>query len=107
LIGETLEEVGYQVTKAGTAAQALRELEAKAEAALLITDIGLPGSMSGDELAVIALKKCPTLKVLFISGFLENAVPAIALKSGQTELLLKPFALKELKAIVQRLISQR
>ncbi len=107
LIGEALEEVGYQVTKAGTAAQALWEVETQAEAALLITDIGLPGSMSGDELAVIALEKCPTLKVLFISGFLENAFPAIALKSGQTELLLKPFALKQLKAIVQRLISQR
>lgn len=77
------------------------------KAALLITDIGLPGNMSGAELAVIALDKCPTLKVLFISGFVVNAVPAIALKSGQTELLLKPFALKELKANVQRLLSQR
>lgn len=103
LIGEVLEEVGYQVTKAGTAAQALRELEAQAEVALLITDIGLPGNVGGDELAVIALDRCPTLKVLFISGFVENAVPAIALESGQTELLLKPFAVKELKAIVQRL----
>jgi PAS domain S-box-containing protein len=107
LIGEALEEVGYQVTKAGTAAQALRELELQVKAALLITDIGLPGNMSGAELAVIALDKCPTLKVLFISGFVVNAVPAIALKSGQTELLLKPFALKELKANVQRLLSQR
>lgn len=105
LISEALEEVGYQVTKAGTAAQALRELEAQAEAALLITDIGLPGSMSGDELAMVALDKRPTLKVLFISGFVENAVPAIALKSDQIELLLKPFALKELKAVVNRLIS--
>ena len=107
LIGEALEEVGYQVTKAGTAAQALRELELQVKAALLITDIGLPGNMSGAELAVIALDKCPTLKVLFISGFVVNAVPAIALKGGQTELLLKPFALKELKANVQRLLSQR
>ncbi|OLU28191.1 hypothetical protein BVH03_12870 [Pseudomonas sp. PA15(2017)] len=107
LIAEALEEVGYKVSKAGNAAQALRELEGDSEAALLITDIGLPGEMSGDELAVIALDRCPTLKVLFISGFVENAVPAIALKSGQTELLLKPFAVKELKAIVQRLLSLR
>ena len=107
LIAEALEEVGYRVTRAGTAAQALRELEGESEAALLITDIGLPGGMSGDELAVIALDRRPTLKVLFISGFVENAVPAIALKSGQTELLLKPFAVKELKATVQRLLSGR
>lgn len=107
LIAEALEEVGYRVTRAGTAAQALRELEGGSEAALLITDIGLPGGMSGDELAVIALDRRPALKVLFISGFVENAVPAIALKSGQTELLLKPFAVKELKATVQRLLSGR
>lgn len=107
LIAEALEEVGYRVTRAGTAAQALRELEGESEAALLITDIGLPGGMSGDELAVIALDRRPTLKVLFISGFVENAVPAIALKSGQTELLPKPFAVKELKATVQRLLSGR
>nr|WP_288498301.1 ATP-binding protein [uncultured Pseudomonas sp.] len=106
LIAEALEEVGYRVTKVGTAAQALRELEGESEAALLITDIGLPGGMSGDELAVTALDRCPTLKVLFISGFVENAVPAIALKSGQTELLLKPFAVKELKDMVQRLLTQ-
>ena len=107
LIAEALEDVGYRVTKVGTAAQALHELEAESEAALLITDIGLPGGMSGDELAVIALDRRPALKVLFISGFVENAVPAIALKGGQTELLLKPFAVKELKVIVQRLLSLR
>lgn len=72
---------------------------------LLITDIGLLGGMSGDELAVIALERCPTLRVLFISGFVENAVPAVALKSGQTELLLKPFSVMELKGVVQRLLS--
>lgn len=77
---------------------------------LLITDIGLLGGMSCDELAVIALERCPTLRVLFISGFVENAVPAVpavALKSGQTELLLKPFSVMELKGVVQRLLSGR
>ncbi len=107
LVAEVLEEVGYRVTKAGTAAQALGKLQGESDTALLITDIGLPGGMSGDELAVIALDRRPALKVLFISGFVENAVPAIALKSGQTELLLKPFAVKELKATVQRLLSLR
>lgn len=107
LVAEALEEVGYRVTKAGTAAQALQALERESEAVLLITDIGLPGGMSGDELAVIALERRPTLKVLFISGFVENAVPAIAVKSGQTELLPKPFAVKDLKMIVPRLLGQR
>ena len=106
LIGEALEEVGYQVTKAGTAAQALQELEQAPETVLLITDIVLPAGMNGDELAVAALAIRPTLKVLFISGFVENTVPAIALKSGQTELLQKPFAVNALKSMIQRLLAK-
>ncbi|KTC44456.1 hypothetical protein AO262_21150, partial [Pseudomonas fluorescens ABAC62] len=105
LVAEALEEVGYRVTKAATAAQALRHLEGESQTALLITDIGLPGGMSGDELGVAALGSRPDLKVLFISGFVENAVPAIALKKGQIELLPKPFTVSELKGIVQRLLS--
>ncbi|MEQ9725939.1 ATP-binding protein [Pseudomonas sp. WHRI 8822A] len=106
LIGEALEEVGYQVTKAGTAARALQELEQTPETVLLITDIVLPAGMNGDELAVAALAIRPTLKVLFISGFVENTVPAIALKSGQTELLQKPFAVNALKSMIQRLLAK-
>ncbi|RAU45724.1 MULTISPECIES: ATP-binding protein [unclassified Pseudomonas] len=107
LVGESLEGIGYRVTKVGTAAQALRALESEPQTRLLITDVGLPGSMSGDELAVAALALRPSLKVLFISGFVENVIPAIALKSGQTELLLKPFAVNELNATVHRLLAPR
>ena len=107
LVGETLEDMGYQVVKAAAAADALQQLERLPEVGLLITDIGLPGGMSGDELAVAALQARPTLKVLFISGFAENSVPAIAFKSGQTELLLKPFAVKQLKTMVRQLLVPR
>lgn len=105
LISETLLDMGYQVAKAANAAQALQQLERLPEVSLLITDIGLAGGMSGDELAVAALDARPTLKVLFISGFAENSIPAIALKSGQTELLLKPFAMKHLKTLTQQLLT--
>lgn len=107
LIGETLEDVGYQIAKAATANEALQQLERLPDVGLLITDIGLPGNMGGDELAVAALQARPTLKVLFISGFAENTVPAIALKSGQTELLLKPFTVQELKVMVRRMLGSR
>ncbi len=106
LVGEALEETGYRIIKAGTSAQALHALEQEHDVGLLITDIGLPGGMSGDELAVAALDARPALKVLFISGFAENTVPAIALKSGQTELLLKPFTVRQLKAMVKQLLAQ-
>ncbi|MCW2292358.1 PAS domain S-box-containing protein [Pseudomonas sp. BIGb0408] len=105
LVGETLEDMGYEVAKAATAAEALQLLKQLPEMGLMITDIGLPGGMSGDELAVAALDAHPALKVLFISGYAENAVPAIAMKSGQTELLLKPFAVTQFKLMVQKLLT--
>lgn len=105
LVGETLLDVGYQVVKAATAAEALDQLARLPEVSLLITDIGLTGGMSGDELAKAALDARPKLKVLFISGFAENNMPAMALKSGQTELLLKPFAMKQLKMLIQKLLT--
>ncbi|KWS39567.1 ATP-binding protein [Pseudomonas syringae] len=69
LISETLLDMGYQVAKAATAAQALQQLERLPEVSLLITDIGLTGGMSGDELAVAALDARPTLKVLMYRNF--------------------------------------
>lgn len=105
LIGETLLDMGYRVAKAATAAEALHQLEQLPEVNLLITDIGLKGGMSGDELAVAALDAWPALKVLFISGFAGHNIPAISLKSGQTDLLLKPFAMKQLQKQAQQLLT--
>ncbi|WP_296258906.1 MULTISPECIES: ATP-binding protein [unclassified Pseudomonas] len=105
LVGEALQEVGYHIIKAGTADEALRLLAELPSLTLLVTDIGLPGGTSGHELATLALKKAPSLKVLFISGFSENAVPTSAFEDGRVHWLPKPFAMSELKAAIDELFS--
>ncbi|WP_026145590.1 ATP-binding protein [Pseudomonas asplenii] len=105
LISEALQELGCETAQASTGLEALEQLEQLPDMELLITDIGLPGGMSGDELALAALNVRPTLKVLFISGFTEDTLTTIGLKNGQTELLLKPFTVRELKERVQKLLS--
>lgn len=107
LVGEALEALGYRVDKAGSAAEARQRLLELPDLALLVTDIGLPGGTSGDELALAALEARPALKVLFISGFSENAIPTAAFEEGQVRLLLKPFAMNELTAAVERLCRSR
>lgn len=73
LISDALEEGGYNVLTAKDGANALRYLESDSAVDLLITDVGLPGGMNGRQLADEARKHRPELKVLFVTGFAENA----------------------------------
>lgn len=73
LISDALEEGGYSVLTAQDGANALRHLQSNLAVDLLITDVGLPGGMNGRQLADEARKHRPNLKVLFITGFVENA----------------------------------
>ena len=59
---------GYRVLEAGTAAEALRLLEANADIRLLFTDVSMPGSMSGADLARNVAKRWPEIGIIVTSG---------------------------------------
>jgi len=96
LIAEVLDDLGYAVIGAGDGAAGLKVLQSDARIDLLITDVGLPNGMNGRQVADAARLLRPDLKVLFITGYAENA----AIGNGQLEpgmaLLTKPFALNDL-----------
>lgn len=73
LISDVLEESGYKVLMAKDGAKALSYLQSAPVVDLLIMDVGLPGGMNGRQLADEARKHRPNLRVLFITGFAENA----------------------------------
>ena len=62
-----------------------------ADADLLITDVGLPGGMNGRQVADAARRLRPDLKVLFITGYAENAVIGNGHLERGMEILTKPF----------------
>jgi signal transduction histidine kinase len=106
LIGsEQLEELGYQVLEAAHGASALRILQADHSIDLLITDVGLPGGMNGRQLADAARVQRPTLKVLFVTGYAEQAV----LNHGQLKpgmhILAKPYQMETFASRVKELVS--
>ncbi|WP_439598581.1 PAS domain S-box protein [Falsiroseomonas sp.] len=70
--GSLLRELGYRVTEAGDAAEALRILRADAGFDLLFTDIVMPGGRSGPQLAALARQLQPRLRVLLTSGYDER-----------------------------------
>ena len=64
-----LETLGYQVIAAMSAAAALAVLESREAVDLLLSDVVMPGSMDGPELAKAARRIRPKLKVLFVTGY--------------------------------------
>jgi DNA-binding LytR/AlgR family response regulator len=68
-------------------------LSTGAQIDLLITDVGLPGQMNGRQVADAALVHRPALKVLFITGYAENAVIGNGPLAPNMALVTKPFAM--------------
>lgn len=106
LVRETLEQRGYHVIEAKSGEEAL---QAAADGAkpihLLITDIVMPG-ISGKDLATQLLASRPGTRVLFLSGYTEDAlVPEGALDSGKA-FLQKPFTLQHLARKVRELLRK-
>jgi CheY-like chemotaxis protein len=107
LISDVLEELGYVSLEADDGKAALQILESKRQIDLLITDVGLPGGMNGRQLADAGSQLRPELKVLFITGYAENAVIGDGhLKRGM-HVLTKPFAMDSLAHRITSILEPR
>ena len=105
LMSDVLEDNGYQVFSARNGASALTYLKSDLPIDLLITDVGLPGGMNGRQLADEARQLRPQLKVLFITGFAENAAVNHGHLPPGMEVMTKPFEIISLAAKVRGLID--
>jgi signal transduction histidine kinase/CheY-like chemotaxis protein len=103
-IVEELDDLGYRTLQAGDGPSGLRVLQSSGRIDLLVTDVGLPG-LDGRQVASAARKTRPDLKVLFITGYAQNAVGGDLNLEGGMELLTKPFALGVLAARVRSMIE--
>ncbi len=103
-----LEQHGYRVLEAPRADAALRIWdEQQGRIDLLLTDVVMPGGMSGPELAASLRERAPRLPVLFSSGYCaEMAGRDLVLRPGQT-FLQKPATHQELLAMVRRALDDR
>jgi len=96
LVTEVLEEHGYSGIEASDGPSGLRILESDARIDLLITDVGLPGGLNGRQLADAARVTRPELKVLFITGYAENAIIGNGQLAPGMRVLTKPFVMTTL-----------
>jgi signal transduction histidine kinase len=105
LVTEVLEDLGYTAVEAADGAAGLHVLQSNARIDLLITDVGLPGGMNGRQVADAARQARPDIKVLFITGYAENAVLSHGHLEPGMHVLTKPFALEALASRIRDLIS--
>ncbi len=98
-------ELGYHVVSVGDGPQALERLGQMGEVDLLFTDVVMPGGMNGRELADTARALRPGLKVLFTSGYTENAIVHHGRLDEGAQLLNKPYQRIELARKVRMVLS--
>ena len=105
LVRETLEMRGYKIIEAENGEQALQVAEAyPGDIQLMITDVVMPG-IGGRELARQLSKSRPHTRVLFLSGYAEDAIlHEGGLESG-TAFLQKPFTLQNLARRVREVLK--
>ena len=106
-VGSMLEELGYSVLSAASGAEALSIIEAEGRIDLLFTDVVMAGPISGRTLAELAMTIRPTLRVLFTSGYTENAIVHNGRLDRGVELLSKPYGRDVLAAKIRRVLDGR
>ena len=105
LVTDVLEDLGYASIVAGDSTAGLKVLQSGVAIDLLVTDVGLPGGMNGRQMADAARVKRPDLKVLFITGYAENAVLGHGHLAPGMAVLTKPFAMDAMAARIRSLIE--
>ena len=91
-----LESLGHRVQACAGADEALALLERDASVQVLFTDLMMPGSMGGLELAEVARGRRPGLKVILTSGWADTDLPANLSQGNADTFVLKPYSLADL-----------
>jgi CheY-like chemotaxis protein len=105
LVRESLQQNGYTVLEAKDGTEALQiSKRYKDPIHLLLTDVIMPG-MNGRELAQGLASSHPDMKVLYMSGYTENAVVHDGVLDSGMALLQKPFTRDQLAKRVRELLD--
>ena len=101
----SLRERGYTVVEAANGHEAVNVLDAEGHIDLVLTDMVMPGAMTGKEVAEHAIKVRPGVKVLFTSGYADASVMRNGLVKAGARFLSKPYRGGQLAATVRALLD--
>ncbi|OXR50332.1 hybrid sensor histidine kinase/response regulator [Pusillimonas sp. T2] len=104
--GSQLAALGYKVLPAANGSEALRIIRSGQSIDLLFTDVVMPGGISGKQLADQVATVNPGIKVLFTSGYTENAILHHGRLDPGVVLLNKPYRRSQLAIKVRQALQQ-
>jgi len=103
-----LQDCGYRVLEAGSGAEALQVWQQHAnDIGLVVTDVVMPGGMSGRELAVKLLASHPRLKIIFTSGYNVEESNTDFFRRGGAVFLQKPYTRVDLAKAVRAALDRK
>jgi CheY-like chemotaxis protein len=102
---DSLVELGYKVAAFSSAASALRHISNGAEIDVLFTDVVMP-EMNGRQLAEEARKQRPELKVLFTTGYTQNAIVHGGVLDRSVDLIVKPYPVDKLAKKIREILDR-
>ncbi len=107
LVSNVLKELSYQITEARDGDEALALLEGIGSLDLLLSDVVLPGSLSGRDLATAVARQRPRTKILLMSGYAPEILDEGGGSASVPELLHKPFRTAELARKIRSVLESR
>lgn len=96
-------EAGFRVLEARDADEALEILSERTDCRAIITDVKMPGSMDGIDLAHVVAERWPTMSIAVVSG---HARPNAAELPAGAVFLPKPYRCDELIEVAASLVSK-
>jgi signal transduction histidine kinase/ActR/RegA family two-component response regulator len=96
-----VQSLGYTTLSASNGTEALAVIDSGKHIDLLFTDVIMPGSMNGRELAGAALRRRPDMRVLYTSGYTENAIIHHGRLDAGVLLLAKPYRRSDLATLIR------
>jgi len=105
LVTAHLRSLGYRVLEAKNGDEALLRFVGDQTVDLLLSDVILPGGMTGPDVARSALARNPALKIIYMSGYTDDVVLDYGKLDGDYVLLQKPFRKQDLAETVSRILT--
>lgn len=98
-----LRSLGYEPLEAANGPEALRVLEQTTHVDLVLTDMVMPGGLTGKQLADRVQRHWPHMRIVYMSGYTANVLDENTPRSH--ELLAKPFTIEQLSAALRRALD--
>jgi signal transduction histidine kinase/CheY-like chemotaxis protein len=105
-VSTQLAHLGYRTMVAGSGREAMSLIDNGFEPDLLLTDVIMSGGMNGKQLADLVVKRRPATRVLFMSGYTEDAIVHQGRLDPGVHLLPKPFRRADLARMIRTALSK-